>query len=220
MISIKSKYDKIIIWGDGAAIDRYAAYMDDVNYIVDKKVKMGDKQMSAFKIPVYSPEVLREETGNILIAVSTRKYMDEIKNMSEQLIPGADVLYALEVFVHKAAHFGQCGEDAIVESYFRRKKIQDITYLEIGIPSPIDLSNTYHFYLNGSKGVCIEANPDAIADLERVRPRDKIVSCGVGGIDQEGRQLDFYIMKNHPAINTFSKDSVSFWETKGYECNV
>lgn len=144
--------------------------------------------------------------------------MDEIKNMSKWLIPGADVLYALEVFVHKAAHFGQYGEDAIVESFFSEKKIQDITYLEIGIPSPINLSNTYHFYLNGNKGVCIEANSNAIADLERVRPRDKIVSCGVGGTDEEGKQLDFFIMKNHPEINTFSRNTVSFWEAKGYEC--
>ena len=46
-----------------------------------------------------------------------KKYLNEIKNMAKQLVPEADVLYASEVFTHKAAHFGQYGEDAVVESF-------------------------------------------------------------------------------------------------------
>lgn len=79
MSSIKNKYSKIILWGNEAAIRRYVAFMDDVDYIVDKKVKMGDKQESVFGIPVYSPEVLREETGKILIAVSTKNIWMKLK---------------------------------------------------------------------------------------------------------------------------------------------
>ena len=75
-----------------------------------------------------------------------------------------------------------------------------------------------HFYLNGNKGVCVEANPEAIADLERVRSRDVIICGGCGGIEDEGKSLNFYIMKDHPAINTFSKDAVAFWEEKGFKC--
>lgn len=79
MSSIKNKYSKIILWGNEAAIRRYVAFMDDVDYIVDKKVKMGDKQESVFGIPVYSSEVLREETGKILIAVSTKNIWMKLK---------------------------------------------------------------------------------------------------------------------------------------------
>lgn len=133
--------------------------------------------------------------------------MNEIEIAAEKLIPEAKVIYAAEYFAHKAAFYGQYGEDAIIESFCRYLKITQIGYLEIGIPHPIDLSNTFHFYLNGHHGVLVEANPNSKEDLMRVRPKDTVVSCGCGGAQDKGKVLDFFVTKDSSEINTFSKVS-------------
>lgn len=52
-------------------------------------------------------------------------------------------------------------------------------YLDIGASAPIYLNNTYFFYQQGAKGICVEADPLRCKVINRIRPRDKCLNLGV-----------------------------------------
>ena len=54
--------------------------------------------------------------------------------------------------------FSQCGEDLIVNYIFGLRGITKPTYLDIGANDPFYLNNTALFYINGCRGINIEAN--------------------------------------------------------------
>lgn len=210
------EYEKVIAWGGGRSLPRYEYAMEYIDYIVDKKPElMGTR---AFGLMIYLPERIAEEKGNILIVVTTFPYLEEIRENAKAINTKADVEFITDVFLNKAVYFGQYREDAIVEILLRRHTNDKIKYLEIGIPDPINGSNTYHFYLNGHSGVCVEANPDAIKDVQERRTNDKVLCCGCGAIKDEGSSLKFYVIKGRPSANTFSKDSLNILTAKGFKC--
>ena len=77
------------------------------------------------------------------------------------------------------------------------------TYLDIGAFDASHLSNTYAFYLRGSSGCCIEANPELASAIGRRRPRDRVLNVAVSGV-REG-SVDLYIMSEH-TLSTTSAD--------------
>ncbi len=107
--------------------------------------------------------------------------------------------------------FSQCGEDIIVDYIFTVLRKNKITYLDLGAHSPTYLSNTHFFYLKGSRGVCVEADPSLIAPFQQQRPDDICLNVGVGMEEGEG---DFYIMSS-PTLNTFSKEEAERYQSYG-----
>jgi len=107
--------------------------------------------------------------------------------------------------------FSQCGEDVIIDHIFTVLKKNRITYLDIGAHSPTYLSNTHYFYLKGSRGVCVEADPSLIPAFKRQRPDDVCLNVGVGREEGEG---DFYVM-SAPTLNTFSKEEAERYQSYG-----
>jgi FkbM family methyltransferase len=99
--------------------------------------------------------------------------------------------------------FSQCGEDVAVEYILKRLYLTRITYLDIGANDPIDLSNTYHFYRAGHRGVLVEPNVSLCEKLRAVRPGDTTLVAGIGVTAQA--EADYFIM-NRPALNTFSRE--------------
>lgn len=98
--------------------------------------------------------------------------------------------------------FSQAGEDAIIRFLFADRKVDKISYLDIGTNIPDRDNNTFLFYQKGSRGVCVEANKALMPLIHRVRPEDKIINAGVSvGTSFEA---DFYVFDNG-AINTFDK---------------
>jgi FkbM family methyltransferase len=97
--------------------------------------------------------------------------------------------------------FSQSGEDIIIEYLFCLRKITSPSFLDIGAYDPTFANNTYKFYLNGSKGVNIDADPSAIAKFNLKRIKDINLNIGVGSISG---LLPFYIMEES-SLNTFSK---------------
>jgi FkbM family methyltransferase len=63
-------------------------------------------------------------------------------------------------------------------------------------------SNTYLFYRKGSRGVCVEPNPDLCRLIKKVRPHDKCLNVGIGVSDNS--VADFYSLDSH-TLSTFSK---------------
>lgn len=99
--------------------------------------------------------------------------------------------------------FSQCGEDVIIDHIFRNRGINHISYLDIGANHPILSNNTYLFYRNGGKGVCVEPNPSLCELIQSERPNDTCLNLGVS--TNTDKELDFYIMSPH-TLSTFSKE--------------
>jgi FkbM family methyltransferase len=97
--------------------------------------------------------------------------------------------------------FSQSGEDIIIEYLFGLRKIICPSFLDIGAYDPTFANNTYKFYLKGSKGVNIDADPSAIEKFNLKRVKDTNLNIGVG---KNKGLLPFYIMEES-SLNTFSK---------------
>lgn len=92
--------------------------------------------------------------------------------------------------------YGQCGEDLIVESLLRvlclrtGAEMNEVRYVEIGGNHPIACSNTWLLrQRHGARGVVVEANPNLIADLQRLRPGDTIINKAVVADDRASVSL-------------------------------
>lgn len=101
------------------------------------------------------------------------------------------------------ASYSQAGEDGVVGFLFMDKGISKISYLEIGTNIPDSGNNTYLFYKNGSRGVCVEADKTLIPLIKKIRPEDKVLNIGVAVSEQ--KEADFYIF-DIKGINTFDKE--------------
>ena len=103
--------------------------------------------------------------------------------------------------------FAQAGEDRILRYLFNSMGKPSITYLEIGTNNPVDINNTYLFYLGGSRGVCIEPNPLLIKKIKKYRPEDIVLNIGITG-NNNNSVMDFYIFDDadkEKGLSTFSK---------------
>lgn len=110
-----------------------------------------------------------------------------------------------------AVSYAQCGEDLILQYLFMWLKIGPVSYLDIGAHHPTHLSNTYLFYQQGGRGVCIEPDPDLFRVFPKTRPRDTLLNCGVGIAPGEA---DFFVMSNN-SLNTFSRAEAERYQAHG-----
>lgn len=90
--------------------------------------------------------------------------------------------------------FSQSGEDKIISWLFNDKSKTQISYLDIGTNHPIDCNNTYKFYRNGCRGVCVEADPSLLDNIKKHRPLDKILNVAVSA--GEATTLRFYVFND------------------------
>jgi FkbM family methyltransferase len=114
--------------------------------------------------------------------------------------------------LHGRTSYAQCGEDLILRHVFDSLGIANPTYLDIGANDPVRFSNTYFFYRQGARGMCVEPDPRLAARLRRARPRDQVLNIGVAA---EAGTLDFHIM-SEPVLNTFDPAEARRLETMGY----
>lgn len=108
--------------------------------------------------------------------------------------------------------YSQSGEDLIMDFVLQAMRLKSPSYLDIGAHAPVYLSNTYFFYQSGSKGVCVEADPELNEIIRRRRSRDICVNCGVGS--EDAGLSDFYLMTSS-TLNTFSKEEATKYESYG-----
>ncbi|MFM7855629.1 MAG: FkbM family methyltransferase, partial [Flammeovirgaceae bacterium] len=108
--------------------------------------------------------------------------------------------------------YSQAGEDCILYFLFQDKKIESISYLDIGTNVPNFGNNTYLFYTRGSKGVCVEADLTLISEINKVRPKDVVLNLGVSVLNKH--EATFYIF-DEPSINTFDEEEANKRERFG-----
>lgn len=98
--------------------------------------------------------------------------------------------------------YSQSGEDIIIDFLFKHVlSIDPIRYLDVGANDPIKFNNTYLFYEEGHRGICVDPNPYFKASYKGLRPDDIFISAGVGGKETKEK---FYIIEPH-TLSTFSK---------------
>lgn len=96
--------------------------------------------------------------------------------------------------------YAQAGEDMILDFLFQYIKRPIRSYLDVGVNHPVLGNNTYFFYLNGCRGVCVEANPLLIDEIKQTRPGDTVLNVGVTA-DGES-MLEFYYFPQNTGIST------------------
>lgn len=113
----------------------------------------------------------------------------------------------------KKTSYAQCGEDLIVDYAARTLGLAQVRHLDLGAHHPIYLSNTYFFYLQGHRGVCVEADGSLLPAFRQHRPLDTALNAGVGPVDA---QMPFYVMST-PTLNTFSRAEAERYASYGRE---
>lgn len=100
--------------------------------------------------------------------------------------------------------YAQQGEDVVLQAVLEHLGIPRPRYLDIGAFHPSIGSNTFLFYVKGSRGVLVEPNPFMAGLLRRARPDDVVLDVGVSvdGSDE----ADYYVIRERPQLNTFSKE--------------
>ncbi len=73
-------------------------------------------------------------------------------------------------------------------------------------------NNTYLFYKNGARGICVEADPFLCRRLRCHRKYDKVINCAVGV--EDGREVEFYIL-SLPTRSSMDKEAVQDSVSKG-----
>ncbi len=109
--------------------------------------------------------------------------------------------------------YAQCGEDLIVDYVLAMLHVDTVSYLDIGAHHPRYLSNTYYFYRQGGRGVCIEPDPNALSAFQQARPRDVCLPVGIGA---SPGTADLFLMTTS-TLNTFSREEAERYQSYGKE---
>lgn len=96
--------------------------------------------------------------------------------------------------------YAQHADDFMLINLFSLIGIEKPSYLDVGAHHPETISNTKLLYDRGSRGVNVEANPNLIAEFNRLRPEDKNLNVGVGVV--VGKRT-FYMYDDSSGRNTF-----------------
>jgi FkbM family methyltransferase len=107
--------------------------------------------------------------------------------------------------------FSQAGEDRIANFVLGLMHIDYPVYLDLGAHHPTHMSNTFLFYVRGSRGLCVEADPELHKRIARRRPRDTCVNAAVA--PEDGR-VSFHVMDGR-ALSTVSAESVESYQGMG-----
>lgn len=93
----------------------------------------------------------------------------------------------------------QFGEDMVLR--FLASGIERGVYVDVGAHHPILISNTYHFYCQGWRGLNIDAMPGSMDRFRLLRPEDINVETCIGPVS--GQVMDYYIFEQS-AFNTIN----------------
>ena len=102
-------------------------------------------------------------------------------------------------------NFSSDGEDSILYKWLGG--INNGFYVDIGSHKPFYSSNTYGFYLNGWRGICIDPNPGLKLKYLLLRSSDLFLNSAIVLQKKSGNSF-FYYYQNNTDLNTFSKKRV------------
>lgn len=140
----------------------------------------------------------------------------KIKKSIYNAFPAAFKLFLAQEIVNRHDYlrflntsFSQEGEDIILSQLFYG--VANGFYIDVGAHQPIQYSNTYRFYLDGWRGINIDAMPGSMDAFNKIRPNDINVEAA---ISDQSEVLTYYMFKSG-GLNTFSKERADEIEKKG-----
>ena len=128
-----------------------------------------------------------------------------LRSLTRHWLPqnAKDFLQRLVLGYHAfAPSFSSAGEDMILRHLIGPDK-RDGFYVDVGAWDPVRLSNTYFFYLQGWRGINIDARPGTRSLFQKVRPRDITVEVG---ISTSAGELTYYVIGERSPMNSVSRE--------------
>ena len=98
------------------------------------------------------------------------------------------ILRKVILFFGVPLHFSSDGEDYVLQKIF--SKLKNGYYIDIGSHHPILHSNTFLFYLNGWRGVCVDPLPNLIKKYKIFRGEDTFIPAGFASKNSDLRVVD------------------------------
>lgn len=115
------------------------------------------------------------------------------------------------------AHFSQGGEDVVIDVLLMKEQHNKGIFVDIGAYHPFRYSNTFLLYLQGWRGINVDANPDSINLFKQIRTEDINIHALVSDRVEE---LNYYIF-NEGAYNTTNTEAAELLNARGtYECSL
>jgi len=93
--------------------------------------------------------------------------------------------------------FGQTGEDYLIWKALGEKP--NGFYVDVGAADGKKFSNSYFFYKQGWRGICIEPNKESFERLIEKRKEDTCIRCAIGSQRSDG--ITFYSKGLNSSIN-------------------
>ena len=123
---------------------------------------------------------------------------NKVKNFIRKLLLGHDI---------STYYFSQAGEDGILQAIFRKKleKKEKGFFVDVGAYHPYKGSNTYLLYINGWRGINIDACPGSMRAFNKERPGDINIEIGIG---EKEETLTYYCIDFNSTMNSFSKENL------------
>jgi hypothetical protein len=106
-----------------------------------------------------------------------RPYVVTARRLLRRELRLSDIGYATRV------SYSQFGEDLWLADFFAEQPTG--LYVDVGAFDPFLFSNTLLLYRQGWHGINIEPHPDALARLQRFRPRDTNLGLAISDVNGE-----------------------------------
>ena len=99
-------------------------------------------------------------------------------------------------------YFSQHEEEKTINKYLNKDPDKELgTYIDIGCGEPIEINNTYYYYLKGWTGLLIEPHPRYVERIKEIRPKDTLLSIAVHNYDREVEMCDTGTMGSYLGNN-------------------
>lgn len=184
--------DKIIVYGLGNSYKKYREYIYK-NYQVVGVTSSDNTEAAKHRNYIPCEELKGAEFDYIFVCSMfeqeiVNKLVDDIGIAKEKIMINTLHLNKNGIF------HAQVNEDAVCLLILQMigVKIDELRYLDIGAHHPVNINNTYLFYLLGGSGTLVEPNEEFRNLIEIVRPRDQLI-CKAISLD--GEKKKFYKLK-------------------------
>ena len=131
--------------------------------------------------------------------------MVSLRSLVKRILP-QDLKKALQQIVlgysSHAPSFSSAGEDMILRHMIGSDRMSGY-YVDVGAFHPTRFSNTYFFYLNGWRGLNIEARPGSKCLFDKARPGDVNIELGVS---KSAGTMTYYFIGEQSTMNSFSRE--------------
>lgn len=199
---LRKEYKHIFGWAPGVEYyKRYSVNNYKLDGLIDgKSANVGDVICGN---RISSPDMLTAfKDEKVCIIIYHNNEEEIIQQINDLNIDADTIISRLVRYDGCEITYSSDREDLIILDACNYLKIEECSYIDIGVCHPVVRNNTYYFYERGyHNGVLVEPNLQMCNLARLYRPENKIVQCGAGSGDD--RYMDYYVRDDMPGHNTF-----------------